>query len=354
MTDIEQSAWGSYPKIYAVGHRILREMFNDPVVVEEKIDGSQFSFGMFDTEHGPELKMKSKGAMIYPDAPEKMFEEVVEYVKSIQLSLTRNWKYVGEYLKKPKHNTLIYKRIPKNHLVIFDICTAHEYYLGLDAKKREAARLGFETVPMLHDGMIENIAEFRKLLELESMLGGAKIEGFVIKNYLRFGPDAKALMAKFVSEEFKESHNKAWSEGNPGMTDAITKIGLRYQSQQRWLKAVQYLRDCGDLDQEPKDIGKLIARVKQDVGEECQDEIKDALWHAFGSKVIRIAAAGLPEWYKGDYLVKKQFEDTRCTGMGDLMVDKINQTQLDMFEGLEWPEDVEEETDETEQDETQS
>jgi ATP-dependent RNA circularization protein (DNA/RNA ligase family) len=36
----------SYPSIYALGHRAIRELFDGPVVVEEKIDGSQFSFGV--------------------------------------------------------------------------------------------------------------------------------------------------------------------------------------------------------------------------------------------------------------------------------------------------------------------
>lgn len=308
LLDMRQSAWGRYPKIYAVGHHILGPLFLDDVIVEEKVDGSQFSFGVFDTPEGPTLKLKSKGALMYPDAPEKMFTEIVEYVKSIENDLMPNWKYVGEYLKKPKHNSLIYNRIPENHLIIFDICTAHEYYLGVTQKRQEAARLGFESVPVLHEGRINDINDFRKLLENESVLGGPKIEGFVIKNYLRFGLDGKALMAKFVSEEFKEIHSKAWGESNPSQDGAVQKIGLQYQTQARWLKAVQRLRDDGQLEQEPRDIGNLIKEVKHDVSVECKEEIMEALWKAFGDKVVRIAAAGLPQWYKEDYLVKKQFE----------------------------------------------
>ena len=302
------SAWGSYPKIYGIGHRALTDIFQDDVLIEEKVDGSQFSFGVFDTPEGRELKLKSKGAMIYPDAPEKMFEEAVEYVKSIQHLLRPNWKYVAEYLKKPKHNSLIYNRIPKNHLIIFDICTEYEAYLPYVLKVQYANDLNLETVPVLHWGKVENIADFRKLLEMESVLGGAKIEGFVIKNYQRFGPDGKALMGKFVSEEFKEIHNKAWSESNPGQDDAIAVIGARYQTQARWLKAVQHLRDAGNYQQAPQDIGNLIKEVKRDVLEECADDIKDELFKAFKDKIVRRAAAGLPEWYKSDYLVKKQFE----------------------------------------------
>lgn len=41
------SSWNSYPQIYALGHRYLEDLLKDPVLVEEKIDGSQFSFGRF-------------------------------------------------------------------------------------------------------------------------------------------------------------------------------------------------------------------------------------------------------------------------------------------------------------------
>lgn len=35
----------SYPSIYSLGHRYISELFSGPVVIQEKIDGSQFSFG---------------------------------------------------------------------------------------------------------------------------------------------------------------------------------------------------------------------------------------------------------------------------------------------------------------------
>lgn len=46
-------SWTSYPKIWNVGHAAVATMFDHPVLVEEKVDGSQFSFGRFDTPDGP-------------------------------------------------------------------------------------------------------------------------------------------------------------------------------------------------------------------------------------------------------------------------------------------------------------
>ncbi len=36
----------SYPSVYQLGHKAIQNIFDGKVVIEEKIDGSQFSFGM--------------------------------------------------------------------------------------------------------------------------------------------------------------------------------------------------------------------------------------------------------------------------------------------------------------------
>ena len=59
------SSWNSYPKIYALGHAYLKELSLDPVIVEEKVDGSQFSFGLINGE----LKCKSHRKELILDAP---------------------------------------------------------------------------------------------------------------------------------------------------------------------------------------------------------------------------------------------------------------------------------------------
>ena len=52
-------SWHSYPQIYALGHRYITELLLDPVLVEEKIDGSQFSFGVFEVEGEHQLRCRS-------------------------------------------------------------------------------------------------------------------------------------------------------------------------------------------------------------------------------------------------------------------------------------------------------
>ena len=60
--------------------------------MEEKVDGSQFSFGRFDGE----LRVRSKGKEMVVDAPEKMFQRAVDQAKF--LPLTDGWTYRGRGL----------------------------------------------------------------------------------------------------------------------------------------------------------------------------------------------------------------------------------------------------------------
>lgn len=71
--EIESNSWHSYPSSFAIGHRALKELLYDPVIVEEKVDGSQFSFGLFKNEEtgALEYKCRSKGAQLNLEAPEK-------------------------------------------------------------------------------------------------------------------------------------------------------------------------------------------------------------------------------------------------------------------------------------------
>ena len=295
------TSWHSYPKIFALGHRMVAELLLDPVLVEEKIDGSQFSFGRFDGG----LKCRSKGAQLNVDVPERMFERAVEVARS--LDLHDGWTYRAEYLQKPKHNSLVYDRTPQNNIILFDINTGEEEYLSYEDKRGEANRIGLETVPLLYSGLVFSPQDILSFLDRVSVLGGQKVEGVVIKNYSRFGPDKKALMGKYVSEAFKEVHGKEWRENNPTSGDIIQRLILSLRTPARWAKAVQHLRERGEITDSPKDIGPLIKEVQRDIQEECADEIRDALYvHAVGH-IRRGVTGGLPEWYKEE-LLKLQFE----------------------------------------------
>jgi len=292
----------SYPSVYNIGHKLILDIFEDDVLLEEKIDGSQFSM-VLDAEG---LHMRSKGAEIFADAPEKMFNKAVENVKN--LDLHHGWVYRCEYLQKPKHNTLCYERVPERNLILFDINTGDEIYLSYEEKLAEAERLGLEVVPQIWYGKIENAEVFKTMLNRISILGGTDIEGIVVKNYNKFTPDKKAMFGKYVSEKFKEVHGGEWRKNNPTGGDIVNDLILRYRTPARWMKAVQHLRDVGTLEQSPRDIGNLIKEIQEDTKKECEEEIKKILFDHFWKNISRGITAGAPEWYKEE-LLKLSFED---------------------------------------------
>lgn len=301
------TSWHSYPSIYALGHRAVRDILATPVLVQEKVDGSQVSFGLFPGTDAEPLRVRSKGADLNVLAPEKLFARAVEVIRG--LPLREGWTYRGEYLAKPKHNALAYDRTPRQHIILFDVSVGHEDYLPYDAVREEAARLGLEVVPRLHEGVVESLEMFRELLSRTSVLGGQPVEGVVVKNYAMFGPDKKVLMAKFVSEKFKEVHAAEWKTANPKAGDVVEALIARYRTPARWEKAAQHLREAGALEQSPRDIGALFREVPADVLRECGDEIRDALMAWAWPKVQRGITAGLAEWYKEE-LLRAQFDSS--------------------------------------------
>lgn len=300
------TSYHSYPSIYALGHRYLQDLFLDPVLVEEKVDGSQFSFGKFLIDGKEELRCRSKGCQLNTEYPEKMFASAVNSAKEVFDLLKLGWTYRGEYLQKPKHNALAYDRVPKRNIIIFDINTAEENYMSYDKKDAECERLGFEIVPKIYEGKIDSPDFILGLLEKQSILGGQKIEGVVIKNYNRFGLDKKVIMGKYVSEAFKEVHSKEWANENPQSGDIIQRLIIEYRTPARWNKTIQHLKESGKLEGNPRDIGLLIKECQEDISKECVDEIQAKLWGWAKGHILRGCVGGLPEWYK-EVLLKEQF-----------------------------------------------
>lgn len=303
----------SYSSIYNLGHAAISELFKGPVIIQEKIDGSQFSFTKR-TDTG-ELECRSKGAVINMLAPEKMFAKIVETVRLLDEMrlLTAGEIYRGEYLAKPRHNVLVYDRTPRGHFMLFDVNDeTGSHFKSPDQVKGIAEHLGFEVVPTLFTGMVTDVTTLRTFLEKESVLGGQKIEGVVIKplNYDLFGRDKKLLMGKFVSEEFKEVHAAEWKQehGTKSNNEIIQLLAASYATPARWAKALIHLQEKGVIQGAMNDIPALMAEVPIDVLSDSEAEIKQQLWDWAWPQLRRSLTKRMPEWYK-DLLAKKQFED---------------------------------------------
>lgn len=299
----------AFPKIFAVGSDYILDLFKGEVEVTEKIDGSQFVFGKIDGQ----LYMRSKGKQIFPEAPEKLFKDACEYVLSIQNEIPDNTIFFCEYLRVPKHNVLNYNRIPQNHLILFGAYYDHRYVSDYYNLVLLGKTLNIETVPLLYRGKIDDAIQLLNLLETDSILGNVQIEGVVVKNYnqpfLLGGQPIPIMMGKYVSEKFKEKHKSNW-KGDHTDKGKWELFKESYRTEARWLKSVQHLKDNGELENTPRDIGKLLGAIKEDIREEEKETIKKFLWEHFGEELLRRSVVGFPEWYK-KYLLERGVDGER-------------------------------------------
>lgn len=296
----------SYGKIYNVGHRAVQDVFKDPVLVEEKVDGSQFSFGIIDME----LVCCSRNRNLDLHNPDKLFAPAVLTVKSLADKglLVEGALYRGECVSSTKHNTLKYGRVPKGNIALFDVDLGDQFYVSADSKIEIANRLGIDVVPCVFEGVVSSVEQIKELMQRTSFLGEAVIEGLVFKNYNRYHLDGKVMMAKYVSETFKETHRKNWKDKNPSNKDIKQQIIETFKTTARWEKAVQHLRDDGLLTDSPTDIGPLLKELNKDLLQECSQEISDMLFEWARKDIQRGVSNGFAEWYK-EKLLANPFEE---------------------------------------------
>lgn len=288
----------AYPPIYSLGHKFITELFSGPVVIQEKIDGSQFSFAQIDGK----LCCRSRGQQINLDDPGMFSAGVATARKAFDSgTLISGTVYRCEYLQKPKHNALAYSRVPAGNLVLFDAEMPGQVFADTASLSCWAKIFGIEPVPVLFEGSPEFFNP-NNYLERESVLGGCKIEGIVVKNYNRFGLDGKILVGKFVSPTFKEVHRHEWRKSNLTQSDIIQQIIANYKTSPRWHKAMQHLRERGELIDAPQDIGKLIKEIQADVFSEEHEFIKNCLLDHFWPQISRGIVEGFAEFYKAKLL----------------------------------------------------
>jgi len=288
----------AFPKIFTIGTDYINNLFSSEVEITEKIDGSQFDFGKLEGE----LYMRSKGAQIFAEAPDKMFLNAVNFITTNQANLPDNTIFYCEYLKTPKHNVLKYDRVPLNYLILFGVANGYEKFISKHSEIIDYAKeINIEAVPLIFSGIVSDIAILQSFLETKSILGGTTIEGIVAKNYsipfLLNGQPIALMAGKFVSEKFKEINRTNW-KGEFTSRGRWELFVESFRTEARWQKAIQHLTEIGKLENAPKDIGNLIKEIQSDIESEEKENIKNHLWNEFKGDILRKAIAGFPEWYK--------------------------------------------------------
>lgn len=274
-----------YPKIYALGSVEVADILTYPVEVTEKVDGSQIGFGVIDGE----LIIRSKGSLIVPQQPNGLFKNATEYIITIKDRLEPGWFYYGECLQSPRHNKLKYDRVPRNNVALYGVKDDKGEFLEWRYVKPISESLGFDCVPLLGCG-IYNPEGLEIYLHNKSFLGG-NIEGIVI--------NSSRMSAKLVRQEFKEVMREKKPKAVQGDTDkAIHEVFSAFCTQSRWDKAIQHLRESGEIVGSSKDIGLIIREIQRDVLEEEEGYLKELLWSMFRRKFLSTVVEGFPKYYQ--------------------------------------------------------
>lgn len=300
----DKSMIKSFPKIHTFGKRHVTNIWQHDLEITEKVDGSQIAWGRVDGR----LYIRSKGVQIFPEKCDNLFIGAVNHILNKEDKLPEDIVFYAENLQTKHHNVLDYGRIPKNHLALFG--ASDKYGNFFSDYRKWADILDIDVVPVLFSGKVENISQLIQFLETDSFLGNTKIEGFVAKaygvEYILGGVIIDIMCAKYVSEKFKEKHDAKIKSNNPGLL--FEEFKESFCTEARWRKSIQHLRDDGLLENDPRDIGKLIRAINEDIVEEELEGIKNWLWNHFRKDILRKSTAGFPEFYKS-YLLEKSFEE---------------------------------------------
>ena len=298
---------GAFPKIYHDIDPEFQSLFDGPVEITEKIDGSQFGFGLVDGE----LLVRSKSNAIDLKSPNGLFKNAVKTVVEAHRTgmLKPGYFYYGETLQNKRHNRLSYGRVPVGNVALFAIRGPDGLFLPYEDIRREAYVLGMEPVPLLFAGELtpESRERLQELLEAESYYGGCQREGIVIKGYNRKIPyktwevDCPVLAGKIVGANFKEVMRKSGEKSErkkDGLEGKIREFFGQWRTEARWEKAIQHTREDGRLEGRMSDIGLLVKEIQSDVLREEESRIKEGLWNLLKKEFLRECVAGFPQMYE--------------------------------------------------------
>ena len=248
-----------YDSIPRYGKQGTRDILGTEVVVMEKLDGANASFGIIDGE----LKMFSRNQELDEHNTLRGFYDWVKQdVDAGKLFVSTI--YFGEWLVP---HTVHYKKEAQGKFYLFDIYDRKdEKYLGWDIVKQSAKHLGLETPKVLFEGELQDIAD------LEQYVGQSELteipntgEGIVVKDY------EGQQFVKIVSDKFKETKSIKQPSLNKSDIDSVVDSVL---TPQRVEKLIHKKIDLGLLPTELDitDTGNVLKALSSDVVNDIFEE----------------------------------------------------------------------------------
>lgn len=276
------------------------------LVIQEKVDGSQFRFQevMNETDTNSVLLCWSRGNRLSLDSPPAMFALAVGTVVKLhqEKKLLPGAVYIAEAVTSRRHNVINYERIPTGGLVLLDVYAAPDGWMGAEFVKFHGEQLGLEVAPYkgsIAPGQVVDIATLIAQSAAEVSLLGGPVEGLVVKSFAnqvnRFGESWKW---KVINPSFSETK----SQPKAPQADWVAVLGSSLANPIKWQKALMRLTEQGLTNGTSRDIGVLVKLVQADVDKEDREELLLEAWSRLRKTVLANSVKGLAEWYQGQLL----------------------------------------------------
>jgi hypothetical protein len=300
----------NYPKIENVWQGEASWISHVPhgveVSVEEKLDGSQISFGktqdgMFyiNSKRRKLYQCNAAGAEAEFPVPAG-FQMAVDSLVGRRNLVMPGAHFVGEAITKRRHNKIKYGRIPPSGVVVF-ACAVDGEYLK-DYRSVVDIVLKFETareIERLPGWTRIDDAQLSGYLSQESMLGGSTIEGVVLKPWVGDHPVRHLSMVKYVSPEFREANKTRSIRPRNATVDSLIDF---YRTPGRWAKVIEQCKDEGVLDGAMNDMPHLLRHMNEEFEIEEADTVASTLYKAHRKDIMKGLARGFADYYR-EYLI---------------------------------------------------
>lgn len=179
------------------GQEFVDQLFNTFVTVNEKMDGSAFTFER-DKETGKFkfFRRDQRNPITFVDRTlMKYYEKPIQYIESLPPNILekipRGWRFGLEYFANSKPVEIMYDRIPKNHLMLSYV---HEY--GEDGKIKKTIQdkgeldkwadlLGIDRAPIIFQGHLTDVQK-NEITDFLRTPFEKLVERFKTQSFVRF------------------------------------------------------------------------------------------------------------------------------------------------------------------------
>jgi phosphopantetheine adenylyltransferase len=247
------------------GADFVNQLFNQYVTINEKMDGSAFSFERDkDTGKFKFYRRDQRNPITLVDRTlMKYYEKPIQYIESLPphviQKIPRGWRFGLEYFANTNPVEIVYDRLPKNHLIlsyVHQLDDAGKIVKTIQKKSsldEWADLLGVEHSPIIFQGKLDEDQK-SKLLEFLNTPFKKLVERFSTQSFVRYiistlNPE---LSKSALNEDLdKEVEGIVFRFGDPNkenetvlakMVDPIfTEIAKQKSSEQREKKPSDFL-----------------------------------------------------------------------------------------------------------------